>query len=174
MQKDKVAAVFEKRQNGKAFFMWPAQPGAAACSVHHCNRWPLQYSHKPSMESSCLVAQSTLWSSCDCINLWELISCSHEWESGRERKRRKDQKNQRQRFLFCMCESLQQCERRQKTIQLCFAAALMPPKSRFLSRGLFFGRENRGSWRAGAPIFDTELSGKWSEAKITAQHPSWL
>lgn len=28
----------------------------------------------------CLGAPSTMWSSCDCINLWELISCSQEWE----------------------------------------------------------------------------------------------
>lgn len=90
-------------------------------AMHHCNNPPLQPSHKPSMKCYCLVAQSTMWSSCDCINLSDLISCSHGWEKEKEREIRK----------FEVREKNAAKQAKKKTIQICFVSPLKPSSLSF-------------------------------------------
>lgn len=95
--------------------------------MHHCNNPPLLPSHKPSMKCYCLVAQSTMWSSCDCINLLDLISCSHEWEKNeREKKQRTSENLKLERFQKKATKSTEK-----KTIQICFVAPLKPSSLSF-------------------------------------------
>lgn len=84
-----LKAICLKLQDLSPFFcvcsVWEMLRRSGSASVcvdnkHHCNNPLFQPSHKPGIKCYCLVAQSTMWSSCDCINRSDLISRSHEWE----------------------------------------------------------------------------------------------
>lgn len=109
------------------------------------------------MKHYCLAAQSTVWSSCDCINLSDLISCSHEWEKMRERER--------EGRKFGVPEISKECNKvsgEENNSDVCFVTPLKPSSLSFCLQFVFRRRtETLDIQTCG---FGTELSSQsnWS------------
>lgn len=111
------------------------------------------------MRCYCLVAQSTVWSSCDCINLSDQISWSREWERARsESKSWRDFKSIKQR--------------KQRTKQLSYVLLLLWSNQVSVSiSGLFWHRVSLICRSADLAVNCQENQ---NEAGSTAQHYMWL
>lgn len=118
------------------------------------------------MKCYCLVAQSAMWSSCDCINLSDLISCSHEWERMRKGRKRRRERSDNLNLDEDFKRTQQSKQRRKQLRHVCCSSEAL--KSQFLSLVCFLRRREQRLYDMQKCIFGLSSKSKWSRDHCVA------